>query len=219
MKIEVNGTTLFYKKVGTGSPLILLHGNGEDHHIFDSLSEKLKNDFTIYAIDSRNHGKSQQTEDYSYETMAEDMYAFIEKMEFGRVNILGFSDGGIISLYLAMKYREALNKMILLGVNLTPKDFTEESYQWVEETYAKTRDPLFKLMMEEPNIRLDDLKEIDIPTLIIAGEKDVFKPETFENLQSTLLDSRLMIMAGHDHESYIIGQDILSSDLVRFLKN
>lgn len=219
MKIQVNGTTLFYKKVGAGSPLILLHGNGEDHHVFDKLSEKLKDDFTIYAIDSRNHGKSNKTGDYSYETMAEDIYEFIEKMGLGRVNILGFSDGAIISLFLAMKQTEVLNKMVLLGVNLSPKDFTEESYHLIEETYAKTKDPLFKLMMEEPNIRLDDLREIAVPTLIVAGEKDVFKPETFENLQLSLLDSRLIIMAGHDHDSYIVGQDILYLDLIHFLND
>ena len=85
MNIKVNGITLEYSKEGTGEPLILLHGNGEDHHIFDKLAEKLKEKFTVYAIDSRNHGKSSMTDDYSYETMAEDIFSFINALELGRI--------------------------------------------------------------------------------------------------------------------------------------
>ena len=56
MKILVNGIELFYEISGQGRPLILVHGNGEDHHIFDALVAKLKNHYTCYCIDSRGHG-------------------------------------------------------------------------------------------------------------------------------------------------------------------
>ncbi|MFV0329106.1 MAG: alpha/beta fold hydrolase [Dysgonomonas sp.] len=100
MKIEVNNIILNYIKEGAGKPVILLHGNGEDHHIFDKLIVKLKQNFTIYAIDSRNHGESQMTDDYSYETMAEDIYQFIQKLSLKDVSVIGFSDGAIISILL-----------------------------------------------------------------------------------------------------------------------
>jgi pimeloyl-ACP methyl ester carboxylesterase len=63
MIIQVNGTALFYEKSGAGSPVILLHGNGEDHHIFDALAAKLESGFTVYSVDSRNHGQSEKTDD------------------------------------------------------------------------------------------------------------------------------------------------------------
>ena len=179
MNIKVNGITLEYSKEGTGEPLILLHGNGEDHHIFDKLAEKLKEKFTVYAIDSRNHGKSSMTDDFSYETMAEDIFSFINALEPGGVSLVGFSDGAVISLFLALKYPDIIKKMALLGVNLKPSDFKKNCYEYVKKEYEKTKNPLFKLMLEEPNIELDRLAGINIPSLIIAGEDDIFYRKTF----------------------------------------
>lgn len=212
----VNNIELAYEKLGKGDPLILLHGNGEDHHIFDEITKKLENNFTIYSIDSRNHGESTKTEDYSYETMAKDIYSFIKTLNLGKVNIVGFSDGAIISLILAMNQGECIDKMALLGVNLKPDDFKEESYQFVKETYEETKDPLFKLMLEQPNIELDDVKTVTIPTLVIAAEHDIFKPELFIDLTNALPNAELVIMKGHAHDSYIVNQDILYPDLVKF---
>ena len=144
MNIKINGITLEYSKSGAGEPLILLHGNGEDHHIFDKIAEKLKNKFEVYAIDSRNHGKSSMTDDYSYETMAEDIYSFINARKLGKVYVAGFSDGAIISLFLALKYPNVIKKMTLMGVNLKPGDFMKNCYEYVEREYKKTKNPLFK---------------------------------------------------------------------------
>ncbi|MDR2111896.1 MAG: alpha/beta hydrolase [Candidatus Accumulibacter sp.] len=218
MMIEVNGAALFYEKSGTGSPIVLLHGNGEDHHIFDELSARLANDFTVYAVDSRNHGQSGKTGDYSYATMAEDIHKFIEVLKLGRVDLLGFSDGAIVSLILAMNHGEAVGAMALLGVNLKPEDFTGDSYRFIEETYEKTKDPLFKLMLEEPHIELDAVRGIDIPVLLIAAENDLYKPETFTRLASALPDATLKIMRGHEHGSYIVGRDLLYPDLIHFFR-
>jgi pimeloyl-ACP methyl ester carboxylesterase len=218
MNIDVNGTGIFYGKNGSGRPMILLHGNGEDHHIFDKLSEKLKDDFTLYAIDSRNHGHSEKTGDYSYMTMAKDVYAFIEALRLNDVNIIGFSDGAIIALLLAMNHGETIRKMALLGVNLKPGDFTEESYNFIKETYEETKDPLFKLMLEEPNIELDDVRNVRVPALLIAAENDIYRPETFTNLLNALPNAALKIMPGHEHDSYIIGQDLLYPDFISFFK-
>ncbi|MDV0446152.1 putative aminoacrylate hydrolase RutD [Methanimicrococcus sp. At1] len=218
MNITVNGVSLFYKITGEGSPLLLLHGNGEDHTIFNELAAKLAADFTVYAVDSRNQGQSQKTDDYSYETMAEDFYAFIQALNLGKINLAGFSDGAIIGLLLAIKHNEVIEKMALLGVNLKPDDFTEESYQYIKDTYEETKDPLFKLMLEQPDIDLDDVRNIDIPTLIIAADNDIFKPDSFTQLAEALPNAKLKIMIGHDHSSYITNQDILYPDLIQFFK-
>ncbi len=217
-KIKVNNIELFYETRGRGAPLILLHGNGEDHHIFDALAPKLQNHFTVYAIDSRNHGESAHTEDFSYETMAEDICLFIQAFHLAKVNLLGFSDGAIISLILAMGSMDCIGKMALLGVNLKPEDFTEESYAFVKETYEATKDPLFKLMLEQPNIPLEALQYVEIPTLVIAGERDIFKPETFVNITNALPQAELMIMKGQEHDSYITNQDSLYPALMEFFR-
>lgn len=139
MKITVNNIELAYEKSGSGEPLLLLHGNGEDHHIFDVITAKLQNDFTIYAIDSRNHGESTRTEDYSYEAMAKDIYSFIKQLGLGKVNIAGFSDGAIIALILAMKQGQYIHKMALLGVNLKPDDLLKKAINLLKEHMRKPR--------------------------------------------------------------------------------
>lgn len=218
MQVQANGITIHYTKQGSGKPLILLHGNGEDHHIFDELATKLKDHFTIYAIDSRNHGKSSPTDDYSYETMASDIIALKEALGLEKPSILGFSDGAIIALIIAMQDDLFFEKMILLGVNLKPSDFTDESMAYLQEEYKTSQDPLIKLMLEEPNIELSDLANISSPTLLIAAENDIFKAELYHQIEKTIPDATLRIMEGHDHGSYIINEDILYSDIVNFLE-
>lgn len=217
MKINVNNITLNYIQEGQGEPLILLHGNGEDLQIFDKLISKLKKQFTVYAIDSRNHGSSTRTEDFSYETMAEDIHQFIEKLELKHVSVIGFSDGAIISLLLTLKYPQIFKKMVLLGVNLKPSDFKLDIYNSIVEEYEKTQDPLFKMMLEQPNIELDDLKEINTPTLVIGAEDDLYNEDSFQNIADTMPDAELKIMKGHDHGSYVINSDILYPSLNKFL--
>lgn len=216
MKIKVNHVELAYEKTGSGAPLILLHGNGEDHHIFDAIVSKLQNHFTLYAIDSRNHGQSTASEDYSYQAMAGDIDGFIKALALEDVNLLGFSDGAIISLLLAINHAPYIRKMALLGVNLKPGDFTDESYAFVQQTYEETKDPLFELMLNHPNIELDDVKPVTVPTLVVAAEHDIFKPETFVSLTNAMPKAELLIMPGHEHDSYIVNNDMLYSDLVRF---
>jgi pimeloyl-ACP methyl ester carboxylesterase len=218
MNIGVNGIDLFYEKSGQGKPLILLHGNGEDHHIFDAVAEKLRHEYTLYAIDSRNHGQSAKTKEYSYDAMAEDIYCFIRELHLGKTNIIGFSDGAIIGLMLAMKHNEVVDKMALLGVNLKPDDFTEESRQFINDTYEATKDPLFRLMLEQPDIELDDVRDIKTPVLLIAAENDIYKPELYERLVEALPHAKLMLMQGHEHGSYIVNQDILYPDFRRFFE-
>lgn len=218
MFIEINGISIFYEIRGAGAPLILLHGNGEDHHIFDKLTDKLAADFTVYAMDSRNHGLSQKTEDYSYETMAGDTGCLIRALGLNRPVLAGFSDGAITGLILAMKQPRAVSRMALLGVNLKPGDFTEECRRYLMDTYRNTKDPLFKLMLEQPDIKLEDVRTADMPVLLVWGEHDLFRPETYTALAAALPNAQLKIMAGHDHDSYIAGQDLLYPDLMDFFR-
>lgn len=216
MKVFANNINMYYEKTGSGAPLILLHGNGEDHHIFDEIILKLKNDFTVYAVDSRNHGQSEKTDVYSYETIAEDIYCFMDVLNLTEPYLMGFSDGAIVGLLLAMKYKNIFKKMALLGVNLKPADFTEETYFLMKQTYEATKNPLFKMMLEQPNIEFSDVSNVTIPVLLVVGENDIFKPETIMHLASSLPGSVLKIMKGHNHDSYIIHNDVLYDDLARF---
>ena len=216
MEINVNNVKLSYIKEGEGKPLILMHGSGEDRHIFDEIINKLKKDFTVYAIDSRNHGESEKTDVFTYEAMSEDISEFIKKLKLDGAYVVGFSDGAILALMIGMKYPELIGKIALLGINLKPEDFKEAEYNYLLKEYNETKDPLFKMMLEQPDIELEKLKDVNIPTLVIAGENDVFYEKTFTDIVKVMPNAVLKIMGGHDHSSYIINQDILYTDFLEF---
>lgn len=217
MNIDVNNITLNYTKLGKGDPIILLHGNGEDLHIFDPLVDRLKLHFTVYAVDSRNHGDSTKTKDWTYEAMAEDIFQLIEKLQLKKVSIVGFSDGAIIALLLAIKHRNLFYKMVLLGVNLKPTDFKKNIYKSLVDEYEKTQDPLVKMMLEQPNIELEELKNIETPTLVVSAEHELFYRKGFKDMVKIMPNAKLKIMKNHDHGSYIINEAILYPDLMEFI--
>ena len=113
MFISVNGTNLYYEVHGNGTPIILVHGNSESHKIYDVLTEELKSNHQVYAVDSRNHGESDKTNTISYDLMAEDFIQFIEKLNIENPILYGFSDGGIIGLLIAIKRPRLLSKLII----------------------------------------------------------------------------------------------------------
>ncbi len=150
--------------------------------------------------------------------MAEDIHQFIEKLELKHVSVIGFSDGAIISLLLTLKYPQTFDRMVLLGVNLKPTDFKLDIYNSIAEEYEKTQDPLFKMMLEQPNIELDDLKEINTPTLVIGAEDDLYYEDSFQNIVNTMPNAVLKIIKGHDHGSYVVNNDVLYPYVAEFLQ-
>lgn len=215
--IQVNGIQLFYTVEGRGEPLIFLHGNGEDHHTFDPLIAKLADHFTCYAIDSRNHGQSEMTDQYHYQTMMDDLHAFITTMPFDKVHIIGFSDGSIVTMLLAMQHPTLVHTAILLGPNLKPSDLSDACTRYVERLYKKDPNPLYPMMLNEPDIELEDLHQIQAKTLIIGGEHDLYKSGTFEKIHNHIQNAKLLILENHDHSSYVFQNDLLFPILMDFM--
>ena len=151
--VEVNGVTLHYAVFGEGEPIVLIHGNGEDHGIFHCEIEQLTAaGYKVYAPDSRGQGANEPLAEYHYADMAEDMYAFIRAMGLSRPALYGFSDGGIIGLLLEIRHPGTLGMLAVSGTNLSPAGLIPS---FVEEYSALNRehpDPLVTLMLTEPRI-------------------------------------------------------------------
>ena len=217
MKITVNGMELFYEVTGQGRTLILVHGNGEDHHIFDQLVNVLKKYFTCYCIDSRGHGKSSKTSIYSYQMMAEDIMAFIKKLELTDVVYYGFSDGGIIGLLVASQ-SNLISDLIISGANIEPKGLKNHIYYLMKAAYIIKRDPKIKLMLEQPHINHYTLQKIKAKTLVLAGSKDMIKESHTIEIAHNISNSKLLILPKEDHGSYIINSTKLAPIILSFIK-
>lgn len=216
MKIKINGINLNYEKIGQGYPLIMLHGNNQSLKIYKKLARKLKRYFTIYLIDSRNHGKSDYSEEFSYEIMADDVKNFVEKLNLENPNIIGFSDGAIVATITEIKYPKTFNKMALLGINLSPRDILHKEYIKTKILSKIIKSKKIKLMLNEPNITEEELSKIKAKMLFVKAENDIFKEEMYEKIKKSCKDAKFLTITGHNHSSYINNEDIIYKDLLEF---
>lgn len=217
MYIEVNGIRLFYEVYGEGKPIVLLHGNQESHDIFDKLIAKLESKYKIYAIDSRCHGKSENSDEISYKLMCDDVIEFIKKLNIKSPILYGFSDGGIIGLLVAIKEPEVLSNLIISGAQLNPNGGTLFTIMLDKLVYFFTRNKLVKMMVNEPDISLNDLHKISIPVHVIAGEKDLIKYEHSKLIADNIKNSTLEIVPKESHGSYIVHNDKIYEIIKKYL--
>lgn len=217
MFIEVNNIKLYYEKAGSGYPIILLHGNGENHHIFNTTVNILKEYFTVYAIDTRGHGESSNVSELHYNEMAEDIYSFIHKLKLDKPILYGFSDGGIIGLLLSIKYPNLLSTLIISGVNTNPNGLQKKWLILFKIIYKFKKTKEYKLMLEEPNITIDMLHKITVPTYITVGSKDVIRKKHTNLIHNNIPNSKLKIFDNEDHGSYIINSDKIAKYLLEIL--
>ena len=203
MIIEVNGVSLNYEKTGSGRPLILLHGNGEDHKIFDKGIELLKERFTCYAVDSRDHGGSSACAELHYADMADDMIAFMDALDLNDVMFYGFSDGGIVGLLAAMK-TDRITTLVTSGANVSPDGVKPMLKTFLKIMKRFAADSKIELMLNEPHITENDLRQIKAKTLVLAGEKDLVTDHETKFIAANIPGAVLRFIKGEGHGSYIV---------------
>lgn len=202
MKVKCNGVELNYVKSGSGQPLILLHGNGEDHSVFDDFLPYVRDEFTVYAVDSRSHGDSSKAA-LGYRAMAEDIASFIETSGIAEPIVAGFSDGGIIALLLAASHRVKLKGIVAMGANSAPCGIKRFWRILFRTGYLFTRSEYLKLMIYEPDITVDELGSIDVPALLTVGERDMIYPAHVKAIAERIVGAELKVVAGANHVSYV----------------
>lgn len=218
MILETSKVSLYYEKSGEGRPLILLHGNGEEYSIFDEAVTVLSEHFTVYAVDSRGHGKSSTVSEFHYADMAEDIREFIEKLQLEKPIVYGFSDGGIIAILLAIKHQHLLSQILVSGVNTKPTGVKWHWYVIFKIMYIFNKSPLFKLMLTEPDITTDELATIKIPVHITAGSKDMISMRHMQKIADDIPGSTFTVFEGEDHGSYITHSDKIAKYIVEIVR-
>lgn len=115
---EINGIKLFHAEWGAGDPVILLHGGLGSIEAFANQIPAIAETHRVIAIDSRGHGRStRDATPYSYALMASDVLALMDEMEIASAPVIGWSDGGIIALELAVNHPGRIDKALVIGTN------------------------------------------------------------------------------------------------------
>ena len=203
--------SLHHLRRGTGKPLLLLHGNGEDHTYFSHQIDALAACRTVYALDTRGHGLSPRgTAPFTIDQFAEDVLTFMDEHGLERADLLGFSDGGNIALTFALAHPGRVSRLILNGANLDPSGVKPQvqipiilGYKLAslfagKSPKAKAHAEMLGLMVNEPHIDPEALKSLRVRTLVIVGTKDMIKDSHTLLIAHSLPRSRLEVIVG-DH--------------------
>ncbi len=204
----INGIQLYYETYGSGKPLVMLHGNGGSIEAFRNQIPFFEKLFRVIAIDSRLQGKSGGSPDtISYDLMASDFCALLDQLKIDSAYVLGWSDGGIDGLIMAMKCPKKVKMLAVSGANVVP-DSTALPFSdilWMrnfvehDTAASKTEIALNKMMLYEPNIPFADLVQIHCPVLVMAGDHDIIKPEHTLKIFQSIPGASLCIFPDSHH--------------------
>ena len=202
---------LHYQEKGSGEPLILLHGNGEDGTYFKNQMEYFQSGYRVIALDTRGHGKSPRgTKPFTIEQFACDLYDFMKSREISKAVILGFSDGANIAMKFAIRHPDMVKALILNGGNLNAKGVKRTTQLPIEIGYriakrfagrsskAEKNAEMLGLMVNDPNIDPCELSRITVPTLVICGTRDMIKESHTREIAAAIPNAELTIVKG-DH--------------------
>ena len=200
----------YYIEKGTGKDFILLHGNGENSDYFVGQIDEFAKRYHVYALDTRGHGKTPRGEaPFTIRQFADDLKDFMDEHEITKAHILGFSDGANIAMIFAMKYPEMVDRLILNGGNLDAKGVKRSVQIPIEIGYrfaskfadksesAKKNAQMLSLMVNDPNIKPEQLSAIRAKTLVIAGTNDMILRKETCRIAENIKDSKLVFVKGN----------------------
>ncbi len=224
---DIRGFKMYYEVYGKGDPVLIIHGNGGSINNFMYQIPYFAKNYQVIIADSRAQGKSVDPSDsLSYEMMADDLNALLDKLNVKQAYVIGWSDGGINGLLLAMRHPDKVKKLAVTGANLWPDSTAVDPfvYKWamgynkmLRDTIKKLKDPLLAqgknqlklahLLSYEPHITTAQLHTITCPTLVIGGDHDVILPKHTMLIAQSIPNSYLWIIPNSGHSTPVEKKD------------
>ena len=236
-RADLDGVSLYYETYGSGPPVLVLHGAGAFLETMHYFITALASGHTVIAVDSRGQGRSTDAPGpIHYDQMARDTLALMDRLHIEQADVMGWSDGGIVGLSMAMQRPDRVRRLMVIGANydvagvdptaLDPKTFAREVGQ-VELFYdAVAPDPkhfpamirkITTLVTTEPHYTLAALGRIRAKVLVVAGEHDmILRPHT-DALARAIPGAREVIVPGASHFGPLEQPQVYDDLAVKFL--
>jgi pimeloyl-ACP methyl ester carboxylesterase len=221
---QVNGISIYYAIYGHGSPVIFLHGGLANTDYWGNQVGEVAAHHTVILMDSRGHGRStRDARPYGYDLMADDVVALMDSLKIPKADIVGWSDGGILGIDLAMRHKDRIGKVFAFAANTVTsgvKDGVENNptfaayieragreYRTLSATpadYNAFVEQISRMWAEQPNWSDAQLKSIDTPVLIVDGDHDeAIKLEHTEAIAATIPHAGLLILPNVSHFAFL----------------
>jgi pimeloyl-ACP methyl ester carboxylesterase len=228
-----DGVRLYYEVYGTGTPLLMVHGNGGSIADMAAQIAHFRRRYKVIAMDSRDQGKSGDSDGaLTYEKMTDDLAALIDHLKLGPVDVLGWSDGGIEALLLGIRHPAKVKKLVAMAANLNPSE--QALYPEVlklaatmiaavpaaaRETRQGRRElKVARMLIDEPHIDPKMLASIKAPTLVLAGDHDLIRDEHTLEIFHSLPNSQLAIFPNTTHMVPFDDPALFNATVERFLR-
>jgi pimeloyl-ACP methyl ester carboxylesterase len=215
------GAKIFYRSFGSGPAVILLHGGLANGEYWGKQVPALQQaGYRVVVIDSRGHGRStRDARPFTYELMASDVVAVMDALKLPRAAVVGWSDGAIVGLVMALHHPQRLTRVYAFAANMDPSGVkpdtltnptfarferrAERDYARLSSTpgaFADFKAAIEKMWAVEPNYTAADLARIRTPVAIVDGDHDeAIKREHTEYLATSIPGARLVILPGASH--------------------
>ena len=234
----VNGIKVWYAMFGRGQPVLLLHGGLANANYWGHQVRALQRHYQVIVMDSRGHGRSSRNQEpYGYDLMASDVVGLLDHLKIRKAAIVGWSDGAIIGLDIAMKHPERVSRLFAFAANSDPSGVADiassdvfnayiaragEEYKRLSPTpteYKSFVAEITKMWESQPKWTASDLAAIKVPTWIVDGDHDeAIKRENTEFMAANIPGAGLLIQPEVSHFSFLQDPEQFNDDVLHFLE-
>ena len=235
----INGIRIWYASFGRGEPVFLLHGGLANSNYWGNQVPALARHYRIVVMDSRGHGRSSHDDrPYGYDLMASDVLGLMDFLKVPRTAIVGWSDGAIIGLDIALHHSERLTKLFAFAANSDPSGVADIAHSPVFNAYIARAEKEYaalsptprqykpflaqisKMWETQPNFSAEQLHGISVPTWIVDADHDeAIKRENTEFMANAISNAGLLIQPWVSHFSFLQDPPQFTSDVLHFLEH
>ena len=233
----VNGIKIWYATFGHGESVVMLHGGLASADYWGRQVRALQTHYQVIVMDSRGHGRSSRdAQPFGYDLMASDVLALMDHLGIKKAAIVGWSDGAIIGLDIAMHHPERVSKLFAFAANSDPSGVADiaksnvfnayiaragEEYKRQSPTpteYKAFVEEITKMWETQPKWTDADLARIKVPTWIVDADHDeAIKRENTEFMAAHIPGAGLLIQPEVSHFSFLQDPEQFTGDLLHFL--
>ncbi|OLD11780.1 MAG: hypothetical protein AUI93_04025 [Crenarchaeota archaeon 13_1_40CM_3_52_10] len=242
--LRIRNSRVYYETSGTGEPVLLLHGGLGSVEDFSPQTSALAKHFRVVAFERPGHGHTADTDEpFSFDTMSRYAIDFIEALKLGGTNLVGWSDGAIIALLVAISRPDLVKRLISISGLFNANSQSPQDMNWIRsltpESFRKAMPGLVRryeeispdgfshfavvlektkrLWLNEPNIAGEELAKISAPTIVMAGDRDSIPIEHTLELFRSIKGAQLCIIPGTTHFLLSEKPDLVNRAILGFL--